>query len=162
MPSTCLYCADALTPSHPARVRQESGKSSEAHRSDACLVGEVSTGGDHLEVVQTHSRHGVFGEEWQDGSGDLLGLAGTCWDLLGVLDVGFGQNQDDSSVCRERELECPLDPLRVPRLRCQDNREDIPAPNSSSIARTRCSLPRKPLSSNHTLYPSPCRALTNA
>jgi len=95
---------------------------------------------------------GVFGEERQDG-GD---------DLLRVLRVGFQQNQDNSSICRERELEFPLDPFGLPRLRCQDNREDIPPPNSCSIALTHCSPPRKPMSSYHTLYPSPCRALTNA
>jgi hypothetical protein len=61
---------------------------------------------------------GVFGEERQDGSGDLLR----------ALRAGFQQNRDDSSICRERELEFPLDPLRLPRLRCQDNHEDIPAP----------------------------------
>jgi hypothetical protein len=61
---------------------------------------------------------GALGEERHEGSGDLLR----------VLRVGFQQHRDDSSICRERELEFPLDPCRLSRLGCQDNREDIPAP----------------------------------
>ena len=111
MPSTCLYRADALTPSHPASVMKLTDP---MPASSARSALEATTS----KVFRPTLGMGVFGEERQDGSGDMLR----------VLRVGFQQNRDDSSICRERELEFPLDPCRLSRLGCQDNREDIPAP----------------------------------
>jgi hypothetical protein len=91
-----LHCTDASIPSHPARVLKLTDP---LLASSARSAPEATTS----KVLRPTLGMGVFGEERQDGSGDLLR----------VLRVGFQHNRDDFSICRERELEFPLDPYRA-------------------------------------------------